>query len=65
MQKLDGQKGLFVDRGVGSSMLPKSASACSLASGFSFGSAKVSIVYLLLLIVGKNCRKLMARFGNV
>jgi len=40
MQKLDGQKGLFVDRGVGSSMLPKSASACSLASGFSFGSAK-------------------------
>ncbi|XP_066362243.1 6-phosphofructo-2-kinase/fructose-2,6-bisphosphatase-like isoform X3 [Miscanthus floridulus] len=40
LQKLDGQKGLFVDRGVGSPMLPKSASACSLASGFSFGSAK-------------------------
>ncbi|CAN6340741.1 unnamed protein product [Urochloa humidicola] len=38
--KPDGQKGLFVDRGVGSPKFPKSASACSLASGLSFGSAK-------------------------
>ncbi|KAF8725979.1 hypothetical protein HU200_020556 [Digitaria exilis] len=40
LQKPDGQKGLFVDRGVGSPKLPKSSSACSLASGLSFGSAK-------------------------
>ncbi|XP_062230852.1 6-phosphofructo-2-kinase/fructose-2,6-bisphosphatase-like isoform X2 [Phragmites australis] len=40
LQKQDRQNGLFVDRGVGSPKLPKSASACSLASGLSFGSAK-------------------------
>lgn len=40
VQKPDGRKGLFVDRGVGSPKLPKSASACSLPSGLSFGSAK-------------------------
>ncbi|TVU17411.1 hypothetical protein EJB05_33447, partial [Eragrostis curvula] len=40
LQMQDGQKGLFVDRGVGSPRLPKSASACSMASGLSFGSAK-------------------------
>ncbi|XP_039803338.1 6-phosphofructo-2-kinase/fructose-2,6-bisphosphatase-like isoform X2 [Panicum virgatum] len=40
LQKPDGQKGLFIDRGVGSPKLPKSTSAGSLASGLSFGSAK-------------------------
>ncbi|TKW07076.2 hypothetical protein SEVIR_7G283800v4 [Setaria viridis] len=35
LQKPDGQKGLFIDRGVGSPKLPKSASAYSLASGLS------------------------------
>ncbi|KAL6607782.1 hypothetical protein ACP70R_040845 [Stipagrostis hirtigluma subsp. patula] len=40
LQQQDGQKGLFIDRGVGSPKLPKSASACSLASGLSFGSTK-------------------------
>ncbi|PUZ64193.1 hypothetical protein GQ55_3G123700 [Panicum hallii var. hallii] len=40
LQKPDGQKGMFIDRGVGSPKLPKSTSACSLASGLGFGSAK-------------------------
>ncbi|KAL6897923.1 hypothetical protein ACP4OV_006882 [Aristida adscensionis] len=39
LQKQDGQKTLFIDRGVGSAKLPKSASGCSLA-GLSLGSAK-------------------------
>ena len=38
LQNHDGQEGIFVDRGVGSPKLPKSAS---------FGSAKVSAVSLL------------------
>ncbi|RLN30511.1 6-phosphofructo-2-kinase/fructose-2,6-bisphosphatase [Panicum miliaceum] len=40
LQKPDGQKSMFIDRGVGSPKLPKSTSACSLASGLGFGSAK-------------------------
>ncbi|XP_040379773.1 6-phosphofructo-2-kinase/fructose-2,6-bisphosphatase isoform X2 [Oryza brachyantha] len=40
LQKQDGQKGLFVDRGVGSTMFGKSSSACSLASGLNFGTGK-------------------------
>ncbi|CAM0957571.1 unnamed protein product [Alopecurus aequalis] len=40
LQKQDMQKGLYVDRGVISSKLGKSFSACSLASGFNFGSTK-------------------------
>ncbi|KAL5202668.1 hypothetical protein ABZP36_013620 [Zizania latifolia] len=39
LQKQDGQA-LFIDRGVGGTKLGKSASACSLASGFNFGSGK-------------------------
>jgi 6-phosphofructo-2-kinase / fructose-2,6-biphosphatase 3 len=38
LQNQDGQKGFFIDRGVGSPKLPKSAS---------FGSEKVSSVSLL------------------
>ncbi|KAG2624848.1 6-phosphofructo-2-kinase/fructose-2,6-bisphosphatase-like isoform X2 [Panicum virgatum] len=40
LQKPHGQKGLLIDRGVGSPKLPKSTSAGSLASGLSFGSEK-------------------------
>ncbi|XP_052155841.1 6-phosphofructo-2-kinase/fructose-2,6-bisphosphatase isoform X2 [Oryza glaberrima] len=40
LQKQDGQKGLFVDRGVGSTKFGKSSSACSLASGLNFGTGK-------------------------
>ncbi|KAJ1255521.1 hypothetical protein BS78_K199000 [Paspalum vaginatum] len=40
LQKSDGQKGLFVDRGVGSPNFPRSVSACRLPSGLSFGSSK-------------------------
>ncbi|KAG8067281.1 hypothetical protein GUJ93_ZPchr0005g16155, partial [Zizania palustris] len=39
LQNQDEQK-LFIDRGVGGTKLGKSASACSLASGFNFGTGK-------------------------
>jgi len=41
LQKPDGQKGLFIDRGVGSPNLPKSTSAGSLASACNYRDERV------------------------
>lgn len=57
LQKQDGQKGLFVDRGVGSTKFGKSSSACSLASGLNFGTGKVSTVPVLNQLSCDNKKK--------